>query len=77
MDFLDTNLKKGVLVVASLIDFNREAITIRVMNLNKKPMAIKKETEIATCEQVENIITFPSNLSDAYQLKSVLENLDE
>ncbi|GBL72309.1 hypothetical protein AVEN_115262-1 [Araneus ventricosus] len=76
MDFPSLVSQKGVLVVATLIDLEREAIPIRVLNLNNKPKILDKGTVTATCEPVADIVTRPQEFSGAQHLSSTLKNLE-
>ncbi|GBM32961.1 Retrovirus-related Pol polyprotein from transposon 297 [Araneus ventricosus] len=68
--------QKGVLVEAMLIDLEREAIPVRVLNLNDKPKILDKGALIATCEPVMDIVARPQEFSGAQHLPSILENLE-
>ncbi|GBM70786.1 hypothetical protein AVEN_127334-1 [Araneus ventricosus] len=67
--------QKGVLVVATLVDLEREAIPIRVLNLNNKPKILDKGAVVATCEPVVDIFARSQKFSGAQHLPSTLENL--
>ncbi|GBM48171.1 hypothetical protein AVEN_138302-1 [Araneus ventricosus] len=58
-DFPSQVSQKGVLVAATLVDLEREAIPVRVLNLNNKPKILDKGTVIATCEPVVDIVARP------------------
>ncbi|GBM64247.1 hypothetical protein AVEN_167272-1 [Araneus ventricosus] len=68
--------QKVVLVAATLVHLEREAIPIRVLNLNNKPKILDKGDIIATCEPVVDIITRSQEFSGAQHLPSTLENLE-
>ncbi|KAF8766482.1 Sal-like protein 4 like protein [Argiope bruennichi] len=55
-DFPSQVSQKSVLVAASLVDLNTEAIPVRVLNLNNKPKIVKKGTVIASCDPVVDIV---------------------
>ncbi|GBM73447.1 Transposon Ty3-G Gag-Pol polyprotein [Araneus ventricosus] len=67
--------QKGVLVAASLVDLEMEAIPVRVLNLNNKPKILDKGDVIATCDPVVDIVARPQEFSGAQHLQSTLENL--
>ncbi|GBN61398.1 hypothetical protein AVEN_173805-1 [Araneus ventricosus] len=67
--------QKGVLVAATLVDLEMEAIPVRVLNLNNKPRILEKGDVIATCEPVVDIVARPQEFSGAQHLQSTLENL--
>ncbi|GBN25305.1 Retrovirus-related Pol polyprotein from transposon 297 [Araneus ventricosus] len=67
--------QKGVLVAATLVDLEMEAIPVRVLNLNNKPKILDKGDVIATCEPVVDIVARPQEFSGARHLQSTLENL--
>ncbi|GBM21041.1 hypothetical protein AVEN_5757-1 [Araneus ventricosus] len=75
-DFNSQVSQKGVLVAATLVDLEREAIPIRVLNLNNKPKILDKGTVIATCEPVVDIVVRPQEFSGAHHLPSTLDNLE-
>ncbi|GBN51389.1 hypothetical protein AVEN_271771-1 [Araneus ventricosus] len=68
--------QKGVLVAATLVDLEMEAIPVRVLNLNNKPKILDKGDVIATCEPVVDIVAHPQEYSGAQHLPSVLESLE-
>ncbi|GBN76508.1 Retrovirus-related Pol polyprotein from transposon 297 [Araneus ventricosus] len=68
--------QKGVLVAATLVDLKREAIPVRVLNLDNKPKTVDKGAVIATCEPVVDIIARPQEFSESLRLPSILENLE-
>ncbi|GBM82951.1 hypothetical protein AVEN_68101-1 [Araneus ventricosus] len=68
--------QKGVLVAATLVDLKREAIPVRVLNLDNIPMTIDKGAVIATCEPVVDIFVRPHEFSESLRLPSILENLE-
>ncbi|GBO06588.1 Retrovirus-related Pol polyprotein from transposon 297, partial [Araneus ventricosus] len=67
--------QKGVLVAATLVDLEMEAIPVRVLNLNNKLKILDKGDLIATCEPVVDIVACPQEFSGAQHLQSTLENL--
>ncbi|GBN11740.1 Transposon Ty3-I Gag-Pol polyprotein [Araneus ventricosus] len=75
-DFPSQVSQKGVLVAATLIDLKREAIPIRVLNLDNKPKTVDKGAVIATCEPVADIVARPQEFSESLRLPSILENLE-
>ncbi|GBM65528.1 hypothetical protein AVEN_83380-1 [Araneus ventricosus] len=76
MDFPSQVSQEGVLVAATLVDLEREAIPIRVLNLNNKPKFLDKGAVIATCEPVLDIVACPQEFSGAQHLQSTLENIE-
>ncbi|GBL86953.1 hypothetical protein AVEN_239263-1, partial [Araneus ventricosus] len=66
--------QKGLLVAATLVDMEMEAIPVRVLNLNSKPKILDKGDVIATCEPVVDIVARPQEFSGAQHLPSTLEN---
>ncbi|GBM73680.1 Retrovirus-related Pol polyprotein from transposon 297 [Araneus ventricosus] len=68
--------QKGVLVAATLVDLKREAIPVRVLNLDNKPKTVDKGAVIATCEPVVDIAARPQEFSESLRLPSILENLE-
>ncbi|GBL90082.1 hypothetical protein AVEN_204836-1, partial [Araneus ventricosus] len=72
-DFPSQASQKGVLVAATLVDLEMEAIPVRVLNLNNKPKILDKGDVIATCEPVVDIIARPQEFSGAQHLPSTLE----
>ncbi|GBM88129.1 hypothetical protein AVEN_58462-1 [Araneus ventricosus] len=48
-DFPSQASQKGVLVAATFVDLEMEAIPVRVLNLNNKPKILEKGAVIATC----------------------------
>ncbi|GBM03366.1 Transposon Ty3-I Gag-Pol polyprotein [Araneus ventricosus] len=79
-DFPSQISQKGVLVAATLIDLEREAIPIRVLNLDNKPKILDKGAVIATCEPVVDIVARPQEFSGAQHLPltlEIFENLNE
>ncbi|GBN29506.1 hypothetical protein AVEN_254947-1, partial [Araneus ventricosus] len=58
-DFPSQISQKGVLVAATLVDLKKEAIPVRVLNLDHKPKTIDKGAVIATCEPVVDIVARP------------------
>ncbi|GBM48424.1 Retrovirus-related Pol polyprotein from transposon 412 [Araneus ventricosus] len=74
-DFHSQVPQKGVLVAATLVDLEREAIPVRVLNLNNKPKILDKGDVIATCEPVVDIVARPQEFSGEQHLQSTLENL--
>ncbi|GBO01473.1 hypothetical protein AVEN_222616-1, partial [Araneus ventricosus] len=75
-DFPSQISQKGVLVAATLVDLKKEAIPVRVLNLDHKPKTIDKGAVIATCEPVVDIVARPQGLSESLRLPSILENLE-
>ncbi|GBM74824.1 Transposon Ty3-I Gag-Pol polyprotein [Araneus ventricosus] len=75
-DFPSQVSQKGVLVAATLVDLKKEAIPVRVLNLDHKPKTIDKGAVIATCEPVVDIVARPQGLSESLHLPSILENLE-
>ncbi|GBM79164.1 Retrovirus-related Pol polyprotein from transposon 297, partial [Araneus ventricosus] len=67
--------QKGVLVAATLVDLEMEAIPVRVLNLNNKSKILDKGDVIATCDPVVDIVARPQEFSGAQHLQSTLENL--
>ncbi|GBN12405.1 Retrovirus-related Pol polyprotein from transposon 297, partial [Araneus ventricosus] len=67
--------QKGVLVAATLVDLEMEAIPVRVLNLNNKPKILDKGDVIATCDPVVDIVARPQEFSGAQHLQSTMENL--
>ncbi|GBM36472.1 hypothetical protein AVEN_234847-1 [Araneus ventricosus] len=61
--------QKGVLVAATLVDLDMEAIPVRVLNLNNNPKILDKGDVIATCEPVVDIIVRPQEFSGAQHLQ--------
>ncbi|GBM50686.1 hypothetical protein AVEN_45959-1 [Araneus ventricosus] len=62
-DFHSQISQKGVLVAATLVDLKREAIPVRVLNLDNKPKTVDKGAVIATCEPVVDIVARPQEFS--------------
>ncbi|GBO46056.1 hypothetical protein AVEN_8790-1, partial [Araneus ventricosus] len=54
----------------------REAIPVRVLNLNTKDKILDEGAVIATCETVVDIVARPQEFSEAQHLPSTLENLE-
>ncbi|GBN15424.1 Retrovirus-related Pol polyprotein from transposon 297 [Araneus ventricosus] len=75
-DFPSQVSQKGVLVAATLVDLKREAIPVRVLNLDNKPKIVDKGAVIATCEPVVDIVARPQEFSESLRLPSILENLE-
>ncbi|GBN99516.1 hypothetical protein AVEN_69200-1 [Araneus ventricosus] len=73
-DFPSQASQKGLLVAATLVDMEMEAIPVRVLNLNNKPKILDKGDVIATCEPVVDIVARPPEFSGAQHLPSTLEN---
>ncbi|GBN85984.1 hypothetical protein AVEN_70712-1 [Araneus ventricosus] len=67
---------KDVHVVATLVDFEREAIPVRILNLDNKPKTVDKGAVIATCAPVVDIVTRSQEFSESLRLPSILENLE-
>ncbi|GBM25009.1 hypothetical protein AVEN_204496-1 [Araneus ventricosus] len=55
--------QKDVLVAATIAALKKEAIPVRVLNLNIKPKILDKGAVIATCEPVVNIVPRPQEFS--------------
>ncbi|GBM58262.1 hypothetical protein AVEN_220185-1 [Araneus ventricosus] len=68
--------QKGVLVTATLVDLKKEAIPVRLLNLDHKPKTIDNGAVIATCEPVVDIVARPQEFSESLRLPSILENLE-
>ncbi|GBM96236.1 Retrovirus-related Pol polyprotein from transposon 297 [Araneus ventricosus] len=75
-DFPSQASQKGVLVAATLVDLEMEAIPVRVLNLNNKPKILDKGDVIVTCEPVVDIVARPQEFSGAQHLPSILESLE-
>ncbi|GBM66435.1 Transposon Ty3-I Gag-Pol polyprotein [Araneus ventricosus] len=75
-DFPSQVSQKGVLVAAALVDLEREAIPIRVLNLNNKSKILDEGAVIATCEPVVDIVVRPQEFSGEHYLPSSLDNLE-
>ncbi|GBM64261.1 hypothetical protein AVEN_167285-1 [Araneus ventricosus] len=75
-DFPSQVSQKGVLVAAALVHLEREAIPVRVLNLNNKPKILDKGAVIATCEPVVDIVARPQEFSGEQHLPSSLDNLE-
>ncbi|GBM94690.1 hypothetical protein AVEN_274910-1 [Araneus ventricosus] len=75
-DFHSQVPQKGVLGAATLVDLEREAIPVRVLNLNNTPKILDKGDVIATCEPVVGIVARPQEFSGALHLPSILESLE-
>ncbi|GBM17553.1 Retrovirus-related Pol polyprotein from transposon 297 [Araneus ventricosus] len=73
-DFPSQASQKGVLVAATLVDLEMEAIPVIILNLNNKPKILDKGDVIATCEPVVDIIARPQEFSGAQYLPSTFEN---
>ncbi|GBM32083.1 Transposon Ty3-I Gag-Pol polyprotein [Araneus ventricosus] len=67
-DFPSQVSQKGVLVAATLVDLKREAIPVRVLNLDHKPKTIHKGAVIATCEPVVDTVARPQEFSKSLYL---------
>ncbi|GBN63414.1 Retrovirus-related Pol polyprotein from transposon 297 [Araneus ventricosus] len=57
-------------------DLKREAIPVRVLNLDNKPKTVDKGAVIATCEPVLDIVARLQEFSESLRLPSILENLE-
>ncbi|GBM32909.1 Retrovirus-related Pol polyprotein from transposon 412 [Araneus ventricosus] len=68
--------QKGVLMAATLADLKREAIPVRILNVDNKPKTVDKGAVIATCETVMDIVARPHEFSEPLRLPSILENLE-
>ncbi|GBN68754.1 hypothetical protein AVEN_221203-1 [Araneus ventricosus] len=55
-DFSCQVSQKGVLVAATLVDLEKEAIPVRFLNLKNKPKILDKGAVTATCEEVMDIV---------------------
>ncbi|GBN04799.1 hypothetical protein AVEN_49297-1 [Araneus ventricosus] len=75
-DFPSQVSQKGVLVAATLVDFRKEAIPVRVLNLDSKLKTVDKGAVIATCEPVVDIVARPRQFFKSLRLPSILENLE-
>ncbi|GBM41572.1 Retrovirus-related Pol polyprotein from transposon 297 [Araneus ventricosus] len=75
-DFHSQVPQKGILVAATLVDLEREAIPVRVLNLNNTPKILDKGAVIATCEPVVDILACPQEFSETQHLSSILESLE-
>ncbi|GBN95127.1 hypothetical protein AVEN_247752-1 [Araneus ventricosus] len=75
-DFPSQVSQKGVLVAAALVDLERKAIPVRVLNLNNKPKILDEGVVIATCEPVADIVVRPQEFSGEQHLPSSLDNLE-
>ncbi|GBM44268.1 Retrovirus-related Pol polyprotein from transposon 297, partial [Araneus ventricosus] len=75
-DFPSEVSQKGVLVAAALVDLEREAIPVRVLNLNNKPKILDEGAVIATCEPVVDFVVRPQEFSGEQHLPSSLDNLE-
>ncbi|GBM70266.1 Retrovirus-related Pol polyprotein from transposon 297 [Araneus ventricosus] len=75
-DFHSQVPQKGVLVAATLVDLEREAIPVRVLNLNNTPKILDKGAVIATCEPVVDIVARTQEFSETQHLSSILESLE-
>ncbi|GBL96365.1 hypothetical protein AVEN_36387-1, partial [Araneus ventricosus] len=58
-DFPSQVFQQGVLVAATLVDLKREAIPVRVLNLDNKPKTVDRGPVSATCEPVVDIVARP------------------
>ncbi|GFS70930.1 retrovirus-related Pol polyprotein from transposon 297 [Nephila pilipes] len=68
--------EKGVLVAATLVDFKKETIPVRILNIDNKPKTMDKGAIIASYEPVVNIVARPQEFSGEHQIQSILENLE-
>ncbi|GBN45418.1 hypothetical protein AVEN_265883-1, partial [Araneus ventricosus] len=75
-DFPSQVSQKGVLVAATLVDLKREAILVRVLNLDNKPKTVNKGAVIAMCEPMVDIVARPQEFSESLRLPLILENLE-
>ncbi|GBL90019.1 hypothetical protein AVEN_112240-1 [Araneus ventricosus] len=64
------------LCILRIRESKKEAIPVRVLNLDHKPKTIDKGAVIATCEPVVDIIARPQEFSESLRLPSILENLE-
>ncbi|GBM65475.1 hypothetical protein AVEN_223575-1, partial [Araneus ventricosus] len=67
-DFSSQVSPKGILVVATLVDLERKAILVRVLNLKNKPKILDKGAVTATYELVVDIVVRPQEFSGAQHL---------
>ncbi|GBN32821.1 hypothetical protein AVEN_233798-1 [Araneus ventricosus] len=74
-DFPSQVSQKGVLVAATLVDLKKEAILVRVLNLDHKPRTIDKGAVIGTCAKVVDIVARPQEFSESLRLPSILKGL--
>ncbi|GBL81598.1 hypothetical protein AVEN_93396-1 [Araneus ventricosus] len=74
-DFPSQVSQKGVLVAATLVDLKREAIPVRVLNLDNKPKTSDKGSVLATCEPVVDIVARPQEFSESLHPPSILKSL--
>ncbi|GBN74829.1 hypothetical protein AVEN_137480-1 [Araneus ventricosus] len=77
MDFPSQVSQKSVLVAATLVDLKREAIPVRVLNLDNKPKTVDKGVVIATCEPVVDVVARPQEFSESLRLPLILKGLME
>ncbi|GBN68363.1 hypothetical protein AVEN_223912-1 [Araneus ventricosus] len=75
-DFPSQASQKGVIVEATLVNLEMEAIPFRVLSLNNKHKILDKGAVIATCEPVVDIVARPQEFSSAQHLPSTLENFE-
>ncbi|GBN47876.1 hypothetical protein AVEN_60773-1 [Araneus ventricosus] len=75
-DFPSQVSQKGVLVAATFVDLKREAIPVRILNLDNKPKTVDKRAVNVTCEPVVDIVARPQEFSESLRLSSILENLE-
>ncbi|GBL99438.1 Transposon Ty3-I Gag-Pol polyprotein [Araneus ventricosus] len=68
--------QKVILVAAALVNLEREAIPVRVLNLNNKPKMLDEGAVIATCEPVVDIVVHPQEFSGEQHRPSSLDNLE-
>ncbi|GBM45470.1 hypothetical protein AVEN_210209-1 [Araneus ventricosus] len=71
-DFPSQVSQKDVLAAATLVDLKREAIPVRVLNLDNKPKTVDKGAVIATCEPVVDIVARPQKFSESLSLPSIM-----
>ncbi|GBM21343.1 Retrovirus-related Pol polyprotein from transposon 412 [Araneus ventricosus] len=74
-DFHSQVPQKGILVAATLVDLEREAIPVRVLNLNNTPKILDKGAVIATCEPVGGIFA-PTQDKTLYKLTEAKSNFN-
>ncbi|CAL1260935.1 unnamed protein product [Larinioides sclopetarius] len=70
-------LQKGVLAAATLVDLKKDAIPVRVLNLENKPRIVDKGIAIATCEPVIDIVARPQEISESLHLSTILQDVKE
>ncbi|GBM99376.1 hypothetical protein AVEN_112757-1 [Araneus ventricosus] len=68
-NFPNQAFQKGVLVAATLVDLEMEAIAVRVLSLNNKLNILDKGDIIATWEPVVDIVARPQEFSGSQHLQ--------